>query len=78
MDNYTSLAADYHFKPTAVETLGPIKKSGSDFLTVLAHNIGQRSGDERETVFFYFSAFLFCFSDSTAFCFTIRLFVRTV
>jgi len=27
---------------------------------------------------FYFSAFLFCCSDSTAFCFTIRLFVRTV
>ena len=27
---------------------------------------------------FYFSAFLFCCSDSTAFCFTMRLFMRTV
>jgi len=27
---------------------------------------------------FYFSAFLFCCSDSTAFCFTIHLFLRTV
>ena len=76
MDKYTSLAADYHFQSIAVKTVDPINKSASDFLTVLAHKISQRSGDERETV--YFSAFLFCCSDSTAFCFTIRLFVWTV
>ena len=58
MDKYTSLAADYHFQPIAVEMLGPINNSASDFLTVLAHKISQRSGDERETVF-YFGAFLF-------------------
>ena len=43
-----SLAADYHFYPTAVEMLGSINKSASHFLTVLAHKIR----DERETVFF--------------------------
>ena len=37
MDKYTSLAADYHFQPIAVEMLGPICKSASDFLTILAH-----------------------------------------
>ena len=45
MDKYTSLAADYHFQPIAVEMLGPINKSASDFLTVLAHKISQRSRD---------------------------------
>jgi len=28
-------------------------KSSSDFLTVLAHKISQRSGDKRETVFLF-------------------------
>ena len=51
MDRYTSLAADYHFQPIAVEMLGPISKSVSDFLTVLAPKISQHSGDERDTVF---------------------------
>jgi len=51
MYKYTSLAADYHFQPIAVEMLGSIDKSASDFLTVLANKISQRSGDERETVF---------------------------
>jgi len=76
MDKYTSLAVDNHFQPIAVEMLGSINKSASDFLTVLAHKISQSSGDERETVFF--STFLFCCSDSAAFCFTIRLFVKIV
>jgi len=35
MDKYTSLAADYHFQPIAVEMLGPINKSASDFFTAL-------------------------------------------
>ena len=52
-NNNTSLAADYHFQPTAVEMLGPINKSASDFFTVLARKISQRSGDERETVFLF-------------------------
>ena len=41
------LAADNHFQPIAVEMLGPINKSASDFLTDLAHKIRQCSGDER-------------------------------
>ena len=32
---------------------GLINESASDFLSVLAHNISQRSGDERETVFLF-------------------------
>ena len=40
--------------------LGPVNKSASDFLTVLVHKISQRSGDERETVYFFISAH-FCF-----------------
>jgi len=51
MDKYTSLAADYHFQPIAVEMLGPINKSASEFLTVLAHKISQCSGDEQECLF---------------------------
>ena len=53
MDKYTSLAEDHHFQLFAVEMLGPINKSASHFLTVLAHKISQRSGDERETVFLF-------------------------
>ena len=49
MDKYTSLAADYHFQPIAVEMLGPINKSASDFLTVLAQKnkptFWRRAGD---------------------------------
>jgi len=32
---------------------GPINKSASDCLAVLAQKISQRSGDERETVFLF-------------------------
>jgi len=53
MDKYTSLAADYHFQPIAVEMLGPINESASHFLTVLAHKISQRSEDEREPAFLF-------------------------
>jgi len=31
----------------------PTNKSASHFLTVLAHKISQRSGDEQETVFLF-------------------------
>jgi len=53
MDKYTSLAADYHFQPNAVKTLGPINESATRFLTVLAHKISQRSGDKREPAFIF-------------------------
>jgi len=33
--------------------LGPVNKSASDFLTVLARKISQRSGDEQETAFLF-------------------------
>jgi len=41
----------YHFQPIAVEMLGPINGSASDFLSALAKKISQCSGDERETAF---------------------------
>ena len=77
-DKYTSLAADYHFQPIAVEMLGPINESASHFLTVWAHKISQRSGNKRKTTFlFQCISVLLQQCDTTAFCFTIRLFVRT-
>jgi len=52
-DKYSGLAADYLFQPMAVEILGPINESASDFLSLLAKKISQHSGDERETVFLF-------------------------
>jgi len=52
-DKYSGLAADYLFQPIAVEILGPINESASDFLSLLAKKISQRSGDERETAFLF-------------------------
>jgi len=49
----SGLAADYLFQPIAVEILGPINESASDFLSLLAKKISQRSGDERETAFLF-------------------------
>ena len=49
---YFGLAADYLFQPIAVETLGPINESASDFFSLLAKKISHHSGDERETAFF--------------------------
>ena len=46
------LTFDFRFQPIAVETLGPISESACDFLSLLAKKISQKSGDERETVFF--------------------------
>jgi len=61
------MAADYLFQPIAVEILGPINESASDFLSLLAKKISQHSGDERETAFLFQRS---C-SDITAFCCTI-------
>ena len=47
-DKYSSLAADYLFQPSAVEILGPINESASDFLSLLAKKISQHSDDERD------------------------------
>ena len=62
-DKYTSLAADYHFQPIAIEMLGPINESPLIFLlfgrTKLA-NVLETSG----RLPFYFSAFLFCCSNA--------------
>jgi len=52
-DKYSGLAADYLFQPIAVETLGPINESASDFFSLLAKKISHYSGDERETTFLF-------------------------
>ena len=38
-DKYSDLAAHYLFQPIAVETLGPINQSASDFFSLLAKKI---------------------------------------
>jgi len=50
-DKYSGLAAEY-FQPIAVETLGLINESASDFFSLLAKKISHHSDDERETAFF--------------------------
>ena len=52
-DKYSGLAADYLFQPIAVETLGPINESASDFFSLLVKKISHYSRDERETVFLF-------------------------
>ena len=52
-DKYSGLAADYLFQPIAVETLGPINESASDFFTLLDKKISHHSGDERDTAFLF-------------------------
>ena len=72
------LAADYIFQPIAVETLGPINESASDFFSLLAKKISHHSGDERETAFFVPARFrASAASDSTACCYMIPLCLRT-
>ena len=53
-DKYSGLAAEYIFQPIAVQTLGPINESASDFFPLLAKKISHHSGDdyERETAVF--------------------------
>jgi len=48
-----SLAADYLFQPIAVETVGPINESASDFFSLLVKKISHYSGDEREKAFLF-------------------------
>ena len=49
-------AADYLFQPIAVEILGLINESASDFLSLLAKKISTHAGHERETAFLCVSA----------------------
>ena len=46
-DKYISLAASYHFMPIEVETLGPINKSGSDFIDDNGRRLRVLTGDHR-------------------------------
>ena len=52
-DRYSGLEAGYLFQPIAVETLGPINESASDFFTLLDKKISHHSGDERDTAFLF-------------------------
>ena len=53
INKYSGLAADYLFQPIAVETLGPINESASDFFLTSGQQISHHSGDERETAFLF-------------------------
>jgi len=48
-DKYSGLAGDYLFQPIAVDTLGPINESTSDFFSLLVKKFSHHSGDEPET-----------------------------
>ena len=50
-DKYSDLAAEYIFQPIAVETLGPINESASDFFTLLAKKISHHSRRARDSFF---------------------------
>jgi len=52
-DKYSGLAADYLFQPLAVDTVGPINESASEFFSLLAKKISHHTGDERETAFLF-------------------------
>jgi len=52
-DKYSGLAAEYLFQPIAVETLGQINESDSDFFSLLAKKISHHSGGERDTTFLF-------------------------
>ena len=50
---YTNLPENILFQPVAFETLGPINKSGADFLCDLGRRLEQVSGDTRERCFLF-------------------------
>jgi len=70
MDKWSS---GYHFQQIVVEMLGRIIELASFFLTRKLAIVLETCGK----LPFYFSAFLFCCGDTTAYYFTIRSSVRT-
>ena len=50
---YSELLNTNFFVPIALETLGPINKSGHNFLSELGHSLMLATGDTRETCFLY-------------------------
>ena len=76
-EEYSGLAADYLFQPIAVEILGPINESASDFLSLLAKKKSANILATSERLHFCSSVFPRSCSDITAFCCTIPLFGRT-
>ena len=50
---YDALLARYHFVPVAMETLGPVNKSGSDFIDDIGRRLRALTGDHRERSFLW-------------------------
>lgn len=50
---YEVLLARYHFVPVAMETLGPVNQSGSDFIDAIARRLRSLTGDHRERSFLW-------------------------
>ena len=50
---YRDISRTHLFVPVAVESLGPINKSGVDFLSTLGKHLTDKSGDPRETSFLF-------------------------
>ena len=74
-DKYSGLGANYLFKPIAVETLGPINESASDFFSLLAKKISHHSTTS-ERQLFCSSAFSVLVQRFNG-CYTIPLCLRT-
>ena len=52
-EKYVSLVPTYHFVPIAMETLGPVNKSGSDFIDDIGRRLCALTGDRRERSFLW-------------------------
>jgi hypothetical protein len=50
---YANLPASYAFQPIAMETLGPLDSSATDFLNDLGRKITSVSGEARETFYLF-------------------------
>ena len=48
---YTELSISYTFVPIAIETMGPINKSGLDFINGIGRRITEVTGDYREAAY---------------------------
>jgi hypothetical protein len=45
--------ARYHFVPVAMETLGPVNQSGSEFIDDMGRRLRAVTGDHREKTFLW-------------------------
>ena len=52
-EKYRGLPASHLFQPVAIETLGPLNPSASDFIGEVGGRISNITGDKRESTFLF-------------------------